>query len=74
MRFTCEFFNPDREEAKAVTVALTAAECESVNGIRDEQGEECADLIAKSFAMKHAYSEIPRGFTHTAPPQFVPVH
>jgi hypothetical protein len=71
MRFNCEFFNPDESDEKAIreiTVALSAAECESVNSIRAKQGTDAADLIAKTYAMSAAYREVPKGFAHTAPP------
>jgi hypothetical protein len=69
MRFNCEFFNGE-DEIREVVVALTAAECESVEGVRQKEGEEQALLIARCYALKSAYQQVdPLHFSHTSPPQ-----
>jgi hypothetical protein len=70
MRFSVEFESPTGEP-RSVVVALSAEECRSIADLRQREGEEQADLIARSMAMRAAYGEIARGFVHVGPPLYL---
>ena len=67
MRFSIEFANPAGER-RSIVAALSAEQCRSIDGIRNTGGDEQADLVAKCYALRSAYGEVPKGFSHTAPP------
>lgn len=71
MRFNISLHNDKTGESKSFVATLNAAECEIVEGLRSH-GDESADLIAQSMALRHAYAEInPREFDHIAPPELI---
>ena len=74
MRFKVDFLNDATDERRSIIAALSAEECRSIDAMRPKAGTEQTDLVARSMAMRAAYSEVPLGFRHTGPPQFVSVH
>jgi len=62
MRHSCEFVNPITDERMTVIAQLTADEIKSVERLRGQNGD--ADLIARAYALKHAYAQAPKGFLH----------
>jgi hypothetical protein len=66
MQYICNFLNPDTDERKTVTGALSAEEVRSVQSLTEH-----ADMHAMAYALRHAYAEVPKGFLHTEPPELI---
>jgi len=71
VRFSCEFENQDTGECKTIVASLSFAECQSIESLRKHQGSETADLTAEAYALRKAYSEVPRGFRHSERPKLL---
>jgi len=69
VRFSCEFEHRDTGECRTIVASLSLAECQSIESLRKHSGSETADLTAEAYALRKAYSEVPRGFRHTDPPK-----
>jgi hypothetical protein len=61
-KFSCEFINPATGSRMSVIAELTAAEIKSVERLRAGNGD--ADLFAHAYSLKHAYSQIQKGYLH----------
>jgi hypothetical protein len=69
MKYRCQFLNTATDERLSVIAQLTDAEIKSVERLRKQNGD--ADLIAKAYALRHAYREAGKGFQHIEPPTAV---
>jgi hypothetical protein len=61
-KFSCEFINPATDSRMSVIVQLSENEIESVERLRAGNGD--ADLVARGYALKHGYAQVPKGFMH----------
>jgi hypothetical protein len=62
VKYSCEFINPATDERVSVIAHLTDAEIGSVERLRAGHGN--ADLFARAYALRHAYTKVPKGFLH----------
>jgi hypothetical protein len=58
-RYSCEF-ESDAGDNHTITVDLSPGEVDSARRHVDPE------LVAKAFALRHAYRDAPEGFRHTA--------
>ena len=66
MRFNCDFEDPRTGECKTVVAALSAEEVRSVESLTAH-----ADMPAEAYALRHAYSDVPKGFLHSKRPELI---
>jgi hypothetical protein len=62
VKYACEFVSVATDARMSVIARLTDNEIKSVESLRDRSGD--ADLIARAYALKHAYAKVPKGFIH----------
>jgi hypothetical protein len=71
MKFECSFHNPDTGESRSLVATLSPAECEVVHGLR-AHGDDSAEVIAQSMALKHLYAELnPHQWQHVDAPELI---
>lgn len=78
MRWECNFEHKDSGQVMSLQVKLDPDEMRAVDYVRaitkPELRDEQATLIAQSYALSHAYKQVPNGFLHSAPPRRILDH
>ncbi len=64
MRFSCQFERKNTGERRRVVVVLSGAEVSSVEKLHASAWD-----LAHTYALRHAYGEVPKGFTHSGAPK-----